>query len=136
MRLEYFSNIKDGKMQRNTALQIANDIKHFEGKRIHLTIEKLKSKRSTQQNKFYWVLVTILANEIGYDKMEMHDLIKFKFLRTEKVFEKTGEIFEYLKSTTELNKTDFADFIGSLQRWSAETFNVILPDPGQQLEID
>lgn len=136
MRLEYYSNVKDGKMQRNTALQISNDVKHFEGKRIHITIEKLKSKRSTQQNKFYWVLVTILASEIGYDKLEMHDLIKFKFLRTEKVFEKTGEIFEYLKSTTELNKTDFADFIGNLQRWSAETFNVILPDAGQQLEID
>jgi len=136
MKLEYYSTIKDGKMQRNTALQIANDVKNFEGKRVHITLEKLKSKRSTQQNRLYWLYVTILANEIGYDKNEMHELIKFKFLKREKVFEKTGELFEYLESTAKLSKSDFADFIFNFQKWSAETFDVILPDPGSNFEID
>jgi hypothetical protein len=64
-------------------------------------IVKAKSKnRSTQQNRYYWMLVTIIANELGYSREEMHSIIGYKFLKREKVDEKTGEVFEYIESTT------------------------------------
>lgn len=136
MRFQYYSNVSDdGHLQKNVSEKIKNELKAFKGKRVEITIEKLKSKRSIQQNRYYWLLVGILSKEIGYDKNELHEIIKFKFLRDEKVFEKTGEIFEYIKSTTELNKTDFADFTTDLIRWSSETFGVVLPLPGEQLDL-
>jgi len=136
MKLTYYSNVKDGKLQKNVSLQIAEEIKHFEGKRVEITIEKLKSTRSNQQNRLWWLYVTIIAKEIGYDKSEMHEILKFKFLKKEKVDEKTGEVFEYIGSTAKLNKTDFADMVNDLIRYAAETFDIILPLPGEQSEMN
>ena len=135
MVLEYYSDVREGKLQKNVRQKIANELKSFNGKRIEIRIRKLKSHRSIQQNRYYWLILTILANEIGYEKNELHEIVKYKFLRKEKVDEKTGEIFEYLGSSTTLGKMDFADFISKLQQWSAETFNVILPDAGQQMDL-
>ena len=136
MKLTYYSNIKDGKLQKNVSLQIAEDIKHFEGKRIEITIQKLKSTRSQAQNRLWWLYVTIIAKEIGYDKSEMHEILKFKFLKKEKVDERTGEVFEYISSTTKLNKSDFSDMVTDLIRYAAETFDIVLPLPGEQSEMN
>ena len=136
MKLAYYSNVKDGKLQKNVSLQIAEEIKHFEGKRVEITVQKLKSTRSTQQNRLWWLYVTIIAKEIGYDKNEMHEILKFKFLKKEKVDERTGEIFEYIGSTAKLNKSDFADMVTDLIRYAAETFDIILPLPGEQSEMN
>lgn len=136
MPLIYCSDVTGGRLQKNVSLKIANELKEFEGKRVEIKIQKLKSTRSGQQNRYWWAIVTILANEIGYTKNEMHEILKFKFLKRSKVLESTGEVFEYLESTTKLNKSEFADMTSELIRWSAETFNVILPLPGEQLEIE
>lgn len=122
-------------MQRNTALQIKNDVKHFSGKRIEIRIEKLKSKRSLQQNRLWWLYMGILSKELGYTKDEIHEICKFKFLKLEKVDEATGEVFPYLGSTAKLNKSDFSDLVSELIRWASETFNIILPLPGEQTEL-
>lgn len=133
--LTYYSNVKEGKLQNNVRVQIANELKEFEGKRIEIKIQKLKSVRSHQQNKLWWVYMTILSNEIGYTKDEIHEICKMKFLKKSKVIEKTGEIMEYLGSTAELNKTDFADMVSELIRWSAESLDIILPLPNEQTEL-
>lgn len=135
MILEYYSNIKDGKLQRNISEQISNDIKAFEGKRIEIKIQKLKSTRSIQQNRLWWMYVTIIAKELGYDKNEMHEICKYKFLKKEKLDENTGEIFEYVGSTAKLSRIDFVELIDGLIQWSAEVFSIVLPSPNEQLEI-
>lgn len=134
--LIYYSNVKDGKLQKNVSQQIANELKEFEGKKVEIKICKLKSKRSEQQNRYWWAIVTILSKEIGYTKDELHEILKFKFLKRSKVVESTGEILEYLESTTKLSKSEFADMTSELIRWSAETFNIILPVPGEQTDLE
>lgn len=100
-------------------------------------IVRSKSKnRSTQQNRYYWMLVTIIANELGYSREEMHSIIGYKFLKREKVDEKTGEVFEYIESTTKLSTTEFIVFTDSLIQWSAETLSIILPLPNEQTELN
>ena len=61
MKATFFSTVKDGKLQKNTTQNILQELKHLEGKRVVITIEKQKSSRSLEQNKLYWVYVTILA---------------------------------------------------------------------------
>ena len=134
--MEYYSNVKDNQLQTNVRKQIAKDLKQFEGKRVVIKIEKLKSTRSQQQNKYWWVMMTILSHDLGYTKEEMHEIAKFKFLKREKVDEHTGEIFEYLTSTTKLTKSEFADMTSEMIRWSAETFGIVIPLPNEQMEIE
>lgn len=136
MKLTYYTSINDsGEMQRNTAAQIKEEIKHFRGKRVEISIQKLKSKRSDRQNRLYWLYVNIISKELGYTKEELHEIIKMKFLKREKVHEATGEVFPYLGSAAILNKLEFADFVTDLIRWSAECFNIVLPLPGEEFEM-
>lgn len=133
--MEYFSEVKQGKLQKNVSDKIAKDLQQFDGKKIILTIAKIKSIRSLQQNKYWWACVTILSNELGYTKEEMHEILKFKFLKREKVLEITGEVFEYIESTTKLSKSEFADISSEMIRWAAQSFNIVLPIPNEQLRM-
>lgn len=133
--MEFFSNIKEGRLQLNVSQQIKDFLPSLESKRVVIKIEKVKSIRSLQQNKYYWVLNKILSDEIGYDKNELHAIIKFKFLTKEMVDEQTGEIYNYVGETHKLNKSEFSDFIAELQRWAIEKFNCYLPSAGEQLNI-
>jgi len=99
-------------------------------------IVKSKSRnRSTQQNRYYFACVTIVANELGYSKEEMHSIIGYKFLKREKIDESSGEVFEYILSTSKLTTTEFSNFMEEFIRWSAEHLNIILPSPNEQLTI-
>lgn len=136
MKLKYFTNIKDGHFQKNVRALIQKDLKSLKEARYEITIEKVKSKRSLQQNKLWWVYMTILSKDIGYTKEEIHAICKMKFLKREKVIEGTGEILEYLESTTTLNKSDFSDMTSELIRWAAETFDIVLPLPESQIDMN
>lgn len=134
LRLEYYSNVKDGSLQLNVRKQIANDIKYFEGKRVEIRIEKLRSKRSSAQNRLFHMYVGIIAKELGYEFEEMKDILKYKFLLKEKVDEKTGEVFKYLGHTSRLSKSEFADLVTGVIQFAAE-YGITLPLPGEQFKI-
>jgi len=135
MKLEYYSEVKNGHLSKSVRNKIASELLQFEGKKVTVTIQKLKSKRSIQQNRYWWLAMTILGNELGYSKEETHELMKFKFLKRERVIEKTGEILEYIESTTTLSKSDFADMVTDMVRWAA-SMGIVIPLPGEQLETD
>lgn len=67
---------------------------------------------------------------------ETHDLMKAKFLKVEKVNEKTGEIITSIGTTTSITTTEMMDYIASIQQWAAEFLNIDIPDPGEQLEFE
>jgi len=130
----FTSDVKENNLQMNVRRSIAEKLPYFNGKRVEIIIRKLSSKRSIQQNRYYWAACTIIANEIGLSKEEVHDILKFKFLQEERVIEATGEIVICFKSTAKLNKSDFADFMDSVIRWAAE-MNIYIPSPDEQLTI-
>jgi hypothetical protein len=112
----------------------------FEGKAIEVIIRKKKKHRSTQQNRYYWgVVVELIKNylqevdpQVIWTPEKVHELLKFKFLRCQKVNPDTAEIeFEYTRSTTDLSTSEFMDLIAQIQQWSAETFDLYIPDPNE-----
>ena len=52
MKLEYYSEVKNGHLSKSVRNKIASELIQFEGKRVEIRIEKLKSKRSIQQNRY------------------------------------------------------------------------------------
>lgn len=135
MKIEATGYVKDGKVFFRNQNQIYKDIIQSGWNEFEVTICKKSKHRSSQQNRWWWACVTVLSNELGYTKDQMHEICKYKFLKRELVDEKTGEVFEYLKSTTELTTTEFSTLIESLIQWSNETFNCKLPMPNEQLEL-
>ena len=134
MKLTYFGRVENGLLKLRNRKQLSEELKQFEGKDVEITFERKRSKRSDNQNRYWWACMTILANDMGYRKDEMHEICKFMFLKAEKVNEATGEVFEYLRSSTELNKMEFADMTSNLIQWASE-HGIILPLPNEQLTI-
>lgn len=96
----------------------------------------IKKYRTPQQNKYYHVLVGIMAERLNMSHDEMHEIIRYKFLTQEYVHEETGEVFSRMKSTKELSKFEMADLIERLKMWAAQTFSLYLPEPNEQQEMD
>jgi hypothetical protein len=80
-----------------------------------ITIRVWKSKRSGEQNSRYWALLTGLGKHIGYEADEMHDIVRFKFMRN--AIEIEGEKLPLLKSTTKLTTADMAELQDKIERW-------------------
>lgn len=134
MKLTYFGRVENGVLKLRNRKQLSEDLKRFEGKDVEITFERKRSKRSDNQNRYWWACMEILGKELGYRKDEMHEICKFMFLKTEKVDENTGEAFQYLRSSTELNKMEFSDMTSNLIQWASE-HGIILPLPNEQLTI-
>ncbi len=75
--------------------------------------------RSSQQNNYYWKIVNILADDLGYTEQEMHATIKNHF---------------NVDSTKTLSTKEFSVFIERLIRWSAVELNIVIPDPKTLLQ--
>lgn len=77
--------------------------------------------RSRAQNDYWWVCMTILANEIGYTKEQISILIKnhFKWY-TEFVNKKTGEVLKEYQSSANWNKKEFSENTEHLLRFAWE----------------
>jgi hypothetical protein len=135
LKHSFFSDVKNGRLQKNVSENILLALKCYENRRIQITISKVKSKRTNKQNNLYWLYVQIIADELGYNKDEMSEIVKYKFLKKTKVDENTGLEMEYVGSTTALSKSEFADFTNELIRWCAETFHIVLPLPDENFEL-
>jgi uncharacterized membrane protein YheB (UPF0754 family) len=69
--------------------------------------------RSTQQNNYYWAIIDLLADDLGYTNREMHDAVKNHF---------------EIKSTKVLTTKEFAKLIERIIRWAAIDLGVVIPD--------
>ena len=89
--------------------------------------------RSQRQSKLYFMWVGILAEETGYTKDAMHDILRDKFLgyRTVKTKDK---VIEVLRSTTELSVTDMKDYLTEIDMFAID-FGMMLPRPSDLFEI-
>lgn len=129
--------IKTNRKALNEAIQQHN------GKEVTITIQRKKKTRSNLQNAFYFgVIVKLIQNAIkeqwGERKSidEVHEFLKQNLHFTEKVNESTGEIIRLAKSTTVDSTTDFMVYLDEISKFGKEWFNIDVPEPNQQIEID
>jgi hypothetical protein len=104
-------------------------IKRFEGLPIQLTLDRFRSPRTSQQNRYYWgVVVAILAQECGYESEEMHEALKARFLRRRQEEEVGG--LPRIGSTASLDTAAFAEYCDQCIRLAAE-MNIVIPPPDE-----
>ena len=141
MKYEIRTNVINGNLKRNRNL-ILNALETFEGQEVILTIQKAKKRRSNPQNSFYHgVVIPIMQQclkDAGYlmTNESVHDMLKLRFLKESiLVNEESGEYIERIKSTTELTTTQFSEYILDIQKFAVEYFNVVIPDPNQEITL-
>ena len=88
-------------------------------------IEFIDTSRSDAQNKYYWVILGIMANEFGTTAEELHTYFKSEFLPSQEYFTLIRQ--KRITSTTEQSKDQMSDYIERVIQFAAEN-GVALPD--------
>lgn len=95
-----------------------------DGTKMVVEIDRRKNKRSLTQNSFYWLYLTIIADETGEIQDDLHEYFKRKFLPPieKKIL---GQVVRLPGSTTDLSKFDFGEYLDKICAMT----NVPIPDP-------
>jgi hypothetical protein len=117
-----------GRVENGKLISSLNEksLKIFEGEEVEIRIRIRSNNRSNEQNSLYWKWIEILSNDLGYTKTELHELIKYKFLKRESK-NKDGETTVVIKSTSTLTIKEFNDFMNDILYWSNNTLEISLP---------
>jgi len=98
---------------------------------------KKKTKRSLNQNNYYWVLLDIIFKETWNDTEYLHSQFKNQFLTFEKevMNEKTWELLKYKiqKSTSELTIKEMEEYLSKIRIFSQDFLQIKLPLPNDNL---
>jgi len=89
-----------------------------------IEIKEGKHTRSVAQNKYLWHIYKILGNYLGYDPEETHELMTYRYLRSEK--EVMGEKIITIQRTSTLNTKEFNEYIDHVKAF-AKKYGCVLP---------
>ena len=121
--------------------------KAFAGKDVIVTFARPKKTRSSEQNRYYWGVVVrmvcegfqALGNPVNPDNAEdielTHEYLKRRFLQPIQVADVNGEVHDLGHTTTNLSTSQMMDYISQVQQFAAEFLNVIIPEPGEQVQL-
>jgi len=98
-------------------------------KKYRLTIEPYRRKRTTSQNSLYWSWMTLIADETGNDKDDIHEFLLNKFCPTKVVM--VGGEEQEITSTKYLDTKQMSAYMDRIPPWAGE-FNISLPLPENQ----
>jgi len=102
------------------------------GTHVEIIIRKHKTKRSNDQNAYYWgVVVPILANHFGHDNPDdMHEELKREFNPVPSKIDPAKTIGG---TTTKLSTVEFFSaedsYVERICRWAALEYGVYIPPP-------
>lgn len=98
--------------------------KSLRQRRHIITIKEYKENRSKMQNAYYFgVVLAIISKETGFEKEEVHELMRRKFL----AYEKKGEWFA--KSTTMLDTKEMEDYLQKVRMFASMELSCFVPLP-------
>ena len=124
--MKAFGTVKNGKLILNNERRFNDNFNIFEGEEIEIRIKVRTNNRSNEQNSLYWKWINIMSEETGFTKEEMHELIKYKFLKRTSINNNGVEEVK-LKSTTTLTVKEFTKLMDDILYWSNNTLNINLP---------
>lgn len=121
----FFGSIDHGKIKLDNPEEFKNYCNNLNGE-IQLLLEKRKKNRSLNQNSYYWgVVIPLLSEYFGYESEEMHEALKYQFLRKGNVQLPT------VRSTRRMTTIEFGDYMAKVRRWAAIEYSINIPEPNE-----
>jgi len=142
LKIESYGRIEKGKLSIIKRDLFTKAITTLTKGRYKIIIEKLYRKRSTAQNAYRWGVIypEMLKGfqDIGYNEIktvdQVHNFVKLHFLKTEIRNEKTGEVWQTIRSTTELTTIEDNELAEELRQFASEYFSINIPEPNEVME--
>lgn len=84
-----------------------------------------KTRRTTQANARYWVLLHAISEGIKpegntFSSESWHTYFKSKYLGCEETKLPNGKVFQIPQSTADLEKEEFTDYMTQVESWANE----------------
>ena len=99
------------------------------GQPVDVILRRRRTPRSNNENRYYWgVVVALLGEHFGYRRDEMHEALKFEFLRVDPDNEHP---LATVRSTASLSTVEFEDFLSTIRQWAAEEYAIQIPLPNE-----
>ncbi len=129
----FFGAVRDGRLLLDKGGQFTQYLHTLNGKRIELTVEKLKHPRSKSQNAYYFgVVVKLIAQHTGHDPEQIHELLKQMF--SPRWYYPNGGSLKTLgipTSTARLDTVEFVEYTERCRLWASEFLGLQIPLPGE-----
>jgi hypothetical protein len=107
--------------------EVKNFIKKLPTGNYMIKICPYVENRTIHQNKFYWKLIELIANEIGYEPDEMHEVYKYKYLK-KTMEDSNGNLVKGVGSTRKLNVQEFTEYIEKIKKHAITKLDLKLPE--------
>ena len=117
----FAGRVEKGKLQIRNVKAFTDWLSCLKGD-VQIIVKKKRKDRTLLQNAYYWVCMTIIANELGYLPEEIHATFKAMFL-----VDRSGKM-PVVRSTTRLNTVEFSEYFERIALQAAE-LGIVLPDP-------
>lgn len=111
---------------------LANAIRSLENGQYGWKIDKWKDSRSLQQNALYWKWITIIGDEFGYWKNEMHEAFLQAFAPTKTFRDLNGKAVQKKIRSSEMNTQQMTTYLNQIDMFAAEN-NIQLPHTEPEL---
>ena len=120
----FIVDIENGTMKARNKEAFHSFKKKNEGETFKVEFDDNLPSRTQKQNRFYWKYLEIIAEETGNNKDTLHLLFKNMFL-SKGADEAFGKAVRKTRSTTDLNKKEFTEYIKQIERKT----EIPAPDP-------
>ena len=127
--LKFVGVVDQGKLIISDRHGFDNYIASLSGE-VEVSVQKRQQRkdRSNKQNRYYYgVICGVVSSETGYDKDEVHEIMKSKFLKSYKTIK--GKEYRYIKSTTMLSTKEFEEYMDQCRQWAAMELSLYIPEP-------
>jgi hypothetical protein len=108
---------------------------------VTIEVKPRKVYRTLPMNSYYWGVVVAMVSdrlrELGHDidRDLTHEFLKGRFLYSELTDPNTGEVMKIPRKTSELATEEFIEYMEHVKQFAAETLDIYIPDPNEQLQI-
>jgi hypothetical protein len=129
--------ISEGKLLLDKGEKFRQYLHGLNGKRVQVSVEKIKHSRTIQQNRYYFaVVVKLIAQHTGHDPEQIHELLKT--LHSPRWHFLSGDTFARDRSiptsTARLDTLEFVDYTERCRAWANEFLGLSIPLPKEVAE--
>lgn len=122
----FYGRILNGRIELEFRDQFKRRIEFLENQKIELKLNKFRNTRTLSQNAYYWACVLEGVMEFsGFTKEEAHHAVAHLYL----IDRETNPDFARVKSTTELDTKEFAEYLDKIILLCGEHGVTVEPPP-------
>lgn len=123
--MNFYTTVKNGLPEQSGFDRFMSHLISLDGE-VEIRVRPTKDIRTLKMNNLYWGWLTLISNETGYLKRELHNYFKTKLLCVEEKF--LDEFVINCGSTSDLSIKDFSIYLEGVARLTSENFHIVLPD--------